>query len=61
MKESSVPFSSPALTPSRFVPKIQEQQVTVSPSPTPGAEANAIENGNNPDAEGTCPLVLVFL
>lgn len=51
MKESSVPFSSPTPTPPRPVPKIQEQQVTVAPLPTPGAEANAIENGNNQDGE----------
>ncbi|RVW60147.1 putative G3BP-like protein [Vitis vinifera] len=51
MKESSVPFSSPTPPPSRPVPKIQEQQVTVAPLPTPGAEANAIENGNNQDGE----------
>eukprot|EP00261_Vitis_vinifera_P032448 XP_019073691.1 PREDICTED: ras GTPase-activating protein-binding protein 1 isoform X1 [Vitis vinifera] len=51
MKESSVPFSSPTPIPPRPVPKIQEQQVTVAPLPTPGAEANAIENGNNQEGE----------
>lgn len=60
MKESSVPFSSPTLTAPRSVPKIQEQQVTVSPTPTPGPETNGIENGNNQDGEGTYPLILVL-
>uniref|UniRef100_A0A5B6Z0H2 Putative G3BP-like protein isoform X2 n=1 Tax=Davidia involucrata TaxID=16924 RepID=A0A5B6Z0H2_DAVIN len=55
MKESAVPFSSPALMPRRSVPKSQEQ---VNPAPLPASVAetpvfnsDALEDGNNQEGE----------
>ncbi|XP_021814196.1 putative G3BP-like protein [Prunus avium] len=58
MKESTVPFSTPAPASVRSVPKKQEQQVTAAPTSVPVSETvvsstNARENGNlEAEAEG---------
>lgn len=57
MKESALPFSTPAHASVRAIPKPQEQRVIAAPQPASVSETvvsstNAKEDGNQPEAEG---------
>lgn len=56
MKESALPFSTPAHASVRTVPKPQEQRVIVAPTSAPAetviSGTNAKEDGNQLEAEG---------